>query len=96
MMIGLWMSISSALAAGHHVVRKGESVESIAEALSIPAETLRIVNGLPGAFPVQLGSVLLLPEPGTVRAQRVRVMTVTGHGQIPKPGPEVSPLGSGP
>lgn len=89
----LSLLVPLALATEHHVVRPGETVESIATTLGDPAlaAQIRALNGLdPGAQPA-VGVVLDLPgEESSV--QEGLVLAVRGTGTATLPGAAAVPL----
>lgn len=79
-----------------HVVRAGDTVESIAAGLGDAslADTIRADNGLaPGAQP-RPGDVLALPDTGAI-AQPGQVLSLTGTGTLTPPGGTPVPLVEG-
>ena len=89
------VSSSAAWAAGHRVLRAGETLAGIAQEAGVSVAALQTLNSLkPGQEP-PVGTVLLLPDTDTVQAQRARVLSVTGSGRITLPGGETQPLACG-
>jgi hypothetical protein len=87
--------LAEALAAGHHVIRPGETVASIALSRSLSEATLRELNNLiPGVEP-PVGTALLLPDTGQLEAHKARVLSVTGSGRITPPEGAEVPLACG-
>jgi len=85
----------SALAADHWVVRKGETVETIAAELGDPklASAIRLGNGLGEGAQPEVGAVLLLPTGLTAALdQEGLVLAVRGTGTATPPGGSPSPL----
>ncbi len=77
-MIALLLSLASA--AEHHVVRTGDTLASVAEALGDPAlaETVRTLNGLDASAPLVVGTVLHLPAPAHAEEEGGVVLHVRG------------------
>lgn len=82
-------------AAGHRVIHEGETIEQIARELGYDAKELRALNALAARGAVPVGTVLQLPTEGVVRAQKARVLSVTGRGRITTPDGEVLELECG-
>lgn len=80
-----------ALAADHHVVRPGETVEAVAARRKLDPATLRALNGLGAAAQPASGTVLLLPGPAHDSAAGV-VIAMSGAVTATLPGaPPESP-----
>jgi hypothetical protein len=91
-MIWLWLGL--AMAEEFHVVRDGETVESIAEMLgSESAEAIRAQNGLAGEAQPAPGTLLRLPEGiAAVSCQPSYVLSHHGSGRVTLPGADPIPL----
>lgn len=77
--------LGAALAADHHVLRPGETIDSVALTPQRAAE-IRALNGIPaGAQPVA-GTVLLLPESPGGPVDVSEVLSVFGSGWVELPG----------
>ena len=88
----LWAGL--ALAAGHHVVRTGETVETIALGLGDPtsSEELRRLNGLADTEQPSVGAVLDLPgAPGQID-QGALLLTSSGELVTVRVGPGAGPV----
>jgi len=87
--------LSQSFAGGHHVIRSGESISSVAAGLGISEPTLRELNNLiPGVEP-SVGTVLLLPATEQLQGEKAQVLSVTGSGRITQPSGEEIPLSCG-
>lgn len=79
-----------------HLVRAGQTVETIATELGDPSlvETVRTLNGLaPGAQP-DVGALIRLPDVGAI-AQPGQVLSLSGTGTLTPPGGATEPLVEG-
>ncbi|MEL6343526.1 MAG: FecR domain-containing protein [Myxococcota bacterium] len=91
----MWMWVPFADAAGHRVLRSGESIESVAAEEGVDPVSIRSINGLAADQTPPVGTILMLPETGTIEAQQAQVLTVTGGGRITLPEGEVVALRCG-
>lgn len=91
----LWALMQGAVAEEFHVVRQGETVESIAEALGDAAavEAIRANNNLDAAAQPAVGSLLRLPQ-GTagVTCQPSYIISHYGEGLVRLPGKADKPI----
>lgn len=97
-MIPLLLSLlAPAEAAELHVVREGETVETIADALGDRALTadLRTLNDLAAGAEPAVGDVLTLPDTGTGVDQPAQVLALMGSGTVTVPGAAAQPLVEG-
>lgn len=83
----LYLTIGLGLAADHWVVRKGDTVESVAEALGDKAlaDEIRRTNGISAGAQPDVGAVLHLPGHEGA-AQEALVLAVRGTGSVTLPG----------
>lgn len=82
------------LAAEHHVLRPGETIETLAGSPAAAGE-IRRLNEIPnGALPVP-GTVLLLPDPPGAPPQEAVVLSVFGSAWSEPPSGPRSPLSPG-
>lgn len=95
-MIALLLLALSAVAGEHHVVRSGESIDSIAASLGNPtlAKELRNLNGLADGDEPAAGTVLTLPDLGGLE-QPGQVLALVGEGTMRAPGGTAEPLVEG-
>ncbi|MFK7928038.1 MAG: LysM peptidoglycan-binding domain-containing protein [Myxococcota bacterium] len=86
-MIALLALMLSASAAEQHVVRKGETIESIASSVGKPgaAAELRSLNGLADDAQPTAGTVINLPDLGGLQ-QPGQVLALVGTGTVTPPG----------
>jgi hypothetical protein len=89
--------MGAAHAAGHVVVRTGQTIDSIAITLGDPAlaSELRRLNGIAAGTEPAVGTVLLLPTLPGVAEQDAMLVGYFGGGQIVRPGLGVEPFGLG-
>lgn len=89
--------LAPANAAELHVVRSGDTIQTLAEALGDPALTteLRSLNDLAANAEPAVGDVLTLPDTGAGVDQPAQVLALVGTGTLTVPGASAQPLVEG-
>lgn len=89
--------MGAAHAAGHVVVRGGQTVDSIAAGLGDPslAAEVRRLNGIAAGTEPAVGAVLIVPSLPGVEEQDALLVGYFGGGQIVRPGQGVAPFALG-
>lgn len=64
------------------VVQAGQTPETLARSLGVPAEALRALNGLGPTDQPPVGAVLRVPGGGEVQAREGEVLALTGRGTL--------------
>lgn len=78
-------------AEGYHIVRKGETLFSIARRYNTSSDLLITLNGLTQPFVIYPGQTLRLPDPGSYQAPQQQPYQQPGQPQWQQPYPEQQP-----
>jgi membrane-bound lytic murein transglycosylase D len=80
----------------YHVVRRGDTLSSIAGRYRTSIGRLVALNSLPGRHRIYPGQVLQLPEDGTPAAPPARGLVSTAIAAVPEPTPKPTPAPTAP